>query len=116
MAPTENLFRRESMDQLSQQDKIGPYVNTARMMPWLTLVAVLILLLSFLVWSFAGTLPISVSCRGVCPDYGPTCYLFVSPQQMQKHKVEVGDSVRVTRPNGEALQGKITEVSNTPMS
>ena len=116
MAPTENLFRRESMDQLSQQDKIGPYVNTARMMPWLTLVAVLILLLSFLVWSFAGTLPISVSCRGVCPDYGPTCYLFVSPQQMQKHKVEAGDFVRVTRPNGEALQGKITEVSNTPMS
>ena len=116
MAPTENLFRRESMDQLSQQDKIGPYVNTARMMPWLTLVAVLILLLSFLVWSFAGTLPISVSCRGVCPDYGPACYFFVSPQQMQKHKVEVGDFVRVTRPNGEALQGKITEVSSTPMS
>ncbi len=116
MTPTENLFRRESLDQLSQQDKIGPYVNTARMMPWLTLVAVLILLLSFLVWSFAGTLPISVSCRGICPDYGPTCYLFVSPQQMQKYKIEVGDSVRVTRPNGEALQGKITEVSNTPMS
>lgn len=116
MAPTENLFRRESMDQLSQQDKIGPYVNTAQMMPWLTLVAVLILLLSFLVWSFAGTLPISVSCRGICPEDGPLCYLFVSPQQMQQHKVVEGDSVRVTRPNGEALQGKIIEVSKMPMS
>jgi hypothetical protein len=35
---------------------------------------------------------------------------------MQKYKIEVGDSVRVTRPNGEALQGKIIEVSSTPMS
>jgi len=116
MAPTENLFRKESLDQLSQQDKIEPYVSTAQMMPWLTLVAVLILLLSFLVWSFAGTLPISVSCKGVCADDGPNCYLFVTPQQMQTHRVTEGDTVRVTRPSGEALLGKITEVSKTPMS
>ena len=52
------------MDQLSQQTTTGPYVSTSRLMPWLTLLAILILLVSFLVWSFVGKLPVTVSCTG----------------------------------------------------
>ena len=90
MANSENLFRRESMDQLSQQTRTGPYVSATRLMPWMTLVAVLVLLLSFLIWAFAG--------------------------KMQRHKPKPGNDVRVTQPNGDILLGKVVGISDNPQS
>ena len=116
MSEIRSLFRKESMDQLSQQTVTGPYVSTSRLMPWLTLVAILILLASFLVWSFAGKLPVTVSCMGFAPKTGSSCILFMTPQQMQKHEAAPEDDVQVIRPNGETLRGKIVSVSDTPHS
>ena len=82
MSEFRSLFRKESMDQLSQQATTGPYVSTSRLMPWLTLVAILILLASFLVWSFAGQLPVTVSCKGFAGENGNTCIALLTPQQM----------------------------------
>ena len=116
MPKTENLFRKESMDQLSQQTKTGPYVSATRLMPWMTLVAVLVLLLSFLIWAFAGKLPVTVSCFGFAPNTGNECILFLTPQQMQTYKADSGDDVRVTQPNGGILRGKVVDVSTKPHS
>lgn len=116
MANSENLFRRESMDQLSQQTKTGPYVSATRLMPWMTLVAVLILVLSFLIWAFAGKLPVTVSCKGFAPNTGNECILFLTPQQMQTYETDQGDDVRVTQPNGGILRGKVVGVSDKPHS
>jgi len=111
-----SLFRKESMDQLSQQTATGPYISTSRLMPWLTLVAILILLVSFLVWSFAGQLPVTVSCKGFARENGNICIVFLTPQQMQAHEADTGDDVRVVRPNGTTLTGKVIGVSDTPYS
>ena len=116
MSEFRSLFRKESMDQLSQQATTGPYVSTSRLMPWLTLLAILILLVSFLVWSFAGKLPVTVSCRGFAPETGNICKLFLTPQQMQTHDADLNDDVRIVRPNGSTLSGKVTDVSDTPLS
>ena len=116
MSEFRSLFRKESMDQLSQQATTGPYVSTSRLMPWLTLVAILILLASFLVWSFAGQLPVTVSCKGFAGENGNTCIALLTPQQMQAHAAETGDDVRVVRPNGTTLTGKVVGVSDTPQS
>ena len=116
MANSENLFRRESMDQLSRQTKTGPYVSATRLMPWMTLVAVLILVLSFLIWAFAGKLPVTVACKGFAPADGKECILLLTPQQMQRHRPEKRDDVRVTQPNGGKLLGKVIGVSENPHS
>ena len=116
MSETRSLFRKESMDQLSRQANTGPYVSTSRLMPWLTLVAILILLGSFLVWAFSGKLPITVSCQGFAPEKGSSCILFLTPQQMQSHETKANDDVRVVRPNGSTLLGKVISVSDTPHS
>lgn len=116
MANSENLFRRESMDQLSRQTKTGPYVSATRLMPWMTLVAVLILVLSFLIWAFAGKLPVTVSCKGFAPADGKQCILFITPQQMQRHEPKPGNDVRVTQPNGDILLGKVVGISDNPQS
>ena len=116
MSEIRGLFRKESMDQLSQHTVTGPYVSTSRLMPWLILVAILILLASFLIWSFAGKLPVTVSCMGFAPKDGENCILFLTPQQMQEREAAEGDDVRVIRPNGETLLGKIVRVSDTPHS
>lgn len=116
MANHENLFRKESMDQLSRQTKTGPYVSTTRLLPWVTLVAVLILTLSFLIWAFTGKLPVTVSCKGFAPKDGDECILFLSPQQMQTYKADQGNDVRVTRPDGEILLGKVVGISDDPHS
>ena len=116
MSETRSLFRKESMDQLSRQANTGPYVSTSRLMPWLTLIAILILLASFLVWSFSGKLPITVPCKGFAPESGSTCILFLTPQQMQTHGAKPDDAVRVERPNGSILLGKVLGVSDTPHS
>lgn len=116
MANSENLFRRESMDQLSRQTKTGPYVSATRLMPWMTLVAVLILVLSFLIWAFAGKLPVTVSCKGFAPNTGNECILFLTPQQMQTYETDQGDDVRVTQPNGGILRGEVVGISDNPQS
>lgn len=116
MSEFRSLFRKESMNQLGQQVTTGPYVSTSRLMPWLTLVAILVLLISFLVWSFAGLLPVTVSCKGFAHADGDTCILLLTPQLMQAHEAAAGDSVRVERPNGSTLTGTVIEVSQNPYS
>ena len=116
MTNSENLFRKESMDQLSRQTRTGPYASATRLMPWMTLVAVLILVLSFLIWAFAGKLPVTVSCRGFAPEAGNICLLFLPPQQMQTYQADEEDDVRVIQPDGGILLGKVVGVSDKPYS
>lgn len=116
MSDKGSLFRKESMDQLSRHIKTGPYVSTSRLMPWLVLVAILIVLISFMIWAFAGNLPVTVSCKGYAKESGSECILFLPPQKMQTHPAEVGDELRVVRPNGSSLLGRVTSVSDTPLS
>lgn len=116
MAKSENLFRKESMDQLSQQTKTGPYVSATRLMPWMTLLALLILILSLLIWAFTGKLPVTVACKGFAPEAGNECILLLPPQLMQTYETDQGDDVRVTQPNGGILRGKVVDVSDKPHS
>lgn len=116
MAANENLFRKESMDQLSRQSRTGPYVSTTHLKAWLVLAAVLILLVTSLVWSFAGTLPVSITCKGFAGKDGPACFLLVSPQVMQTREIDPGDAVRVTRPTGVTIRGTVRDVSAAPLT
>ena len=51
----DSLFRKESMDQLTMHDKVGVYVSATQRRGWLILIALLILITSFLVWGFTGS-------------------------------------------------------------
>lgn len=112
----ESLFRKESMDQLTMQDKVGEYVSTTDSRAWLILVALLILIVSFLVWAFTGSLPIAVSGIGYSESRNKEGHLFISPHAIQRRSIKIGDPVHITFPDAKQIEAKVMDISGYPMS
>ena len=112
----ESLFRRESMDQLTMHDKTGVYVSATQRRAWLILIALLILITSFLVWGFTGSLPIAIPGVGYSDRKDRNGHLFVSPDVLHASHVEVGDPVHITFPDAKQIEAKVTDILWNPMS
>ncbi len=112
----DSLFRKESMDQLTMHDKAGVYVSATQRKAWLILIALLILIASFLVWGFTGSLPIAVPGEGYSYKKDRNGQLFVSPDAMYASNIEAGDPVHITFPNAKQIEAKVTDISLNPMS
>ncbi|MBQ8970625.1 MAG: hypothetical protein IJ073_04855 [Lachnospiraceae bacterium] len=112
----ESLFRKESMDQLTMHDKVGEYVSTTDRRGWLILTALLILIISFLVWAFTGSLPIAVSGMGYSDKSDREGHLFIAPDAMQKRNIAIGDPVHIIFPDARQIEARVTDISGHPMS
>lgn len=112
----DSLFRKESMDQLTMHDKVGVYASATQRKGWLILIALLILITTFLIWGFTGSLPIAVSGVGYSLKNDRNGHLFIAPDALHARKIEVGDPVHITFPDSKQIEGKVAEISWNPMS
>ena len=112
----DSLFRKESMDQLTMHDKVGVYVSATQRRGWLILIALLILITSFLVWGFTGSLPIAVAGVGYSDKSDRNGRLFISPDSLHARNIKVGDPVHITFPDTRQIEAKVTDISWHPMS
>jgi hypothetical protein len=112
----ESLFRKESMDQLMVHDRVGEYVSTTDRKGWLLLVAMLLLITSFIVWAFTGSLPVAISCSGYSSDTDKEAHLFVDPDVMHNRNIDIGDKVHVIFPDARQIEGKVMRISPYPMT
>lgn len=55
------LFRKKSLDRISEPDQLTDYLRVTKPVVWLVLAAITVLLAGLIVWSFAGTVDITVS-------------------------------------------------------
>ncbi|OON87608.1 hypothetical protein BXO88_02720 [Oribacterium sp. C9] len=55
------LFRKKSLDRISNPDDIDDYIKISSPSVWLILIAILIILIGTLIWSFLGTIAVNTS-------------------------------------------------------
>ena len=62
------IFRKEALDHISTPDQLSAYLRVTNPGIWLVLIAVLLLLLGMLAWSFVGNLETTVEARVIVED------------------------------------------------
>lgn len=110
------LFRQESLDQLGAQERESRYVDAMKPVTWILLLAAFLIVASFMVWGFTGWLPVGVTGKGYSVEMNDDCYLFIEPQIFINSGIIVGDTVYLTLPDGQNLQGEVTFISDEPKS
>ena len=111
-----SLFRKESLDQLSMQDGSGEYISATDRRAWLILAALLIMIASFLLWAFTGRLPVEVEGIGYSEEGSTKGCVFVEPEEFLKRDIDVGKKVYLFFPDARTIEGRITRISDQPMS
>ena len=89
-----DLYRKSSLDKLSNPEQLDRMIKISSPLSWLALVAVLLLIVSTIVWSVIGTLPTTETVSGiiVSPDSVTSIYSdYVGV--IEKYCVKAGDKI-----------------------
>lgn len=60
-----NLFRKSALERLASPEQLDKTIVITSPLSWLSIIGVAIIIVSFIAWSFVGTLPTTVSSHGV---------------------------------------------------
>ncbi|NLB38410.1 MAG: hypothetical protein GX810_04075 [Clostridiales bacterium] len=99
------LFRQSSVDRISSPEALNDYLRVARPSVWLALAAMIILLVSFVAFGFYGTIPGTVSAKGIALDGEVVCYV------MQAERISPGMPATIG-----GIRGTVLSVSPVPLS
>jgi len=113
MAP---IFRKESKANLGPEGRQTNYLSTPARFAWLLPLAALILLISFIIWGFTGSLPIAVSGKGYSKNDDATAHLFIRPELVHSRDIGPGNVVHLIFPDMKQIDGKVTYISGAPIS
>lgn len=85
------LFRKKSLEKLTSPEELGDYIRVAKPRIWITLGAIVALLLAGILWACFYTITRAVECGGyVYADY---VYIYLSPDDYER--VSEGDAVNI---------------------
>ena len=99
------IFREKSLERISSPEQLTDYIKVTRPGVWIILVAIIILLVSLLIWGVYGTLPDMVSLNGVSENGVVTCYTDNISNISEGLYAEV-----------DGIEGTVTHVSTIPLS
>ncbi len=71
----QELFRKKSLDKVSSPEQLNDYIRVSDPGVWMTLAAILILLIGVCVWGIFGHLDTELETVGVCQNGVLTCYI-----------------------------------------
>jgi len=103
----DSIFRKKSLDRVSSPEELTDYIKVSSPSVWIILLAVVILLISVLIWSIYGAIPDTVKLNALVQDGVAVCY------------VDSDTSVRLKAGMTTELagrKGKVLEISSTPLS
>ena len=92
------LFRRQSLDGISSPEQLDDYLKVTTPGLWVSLTALLFLLVGILVWSFLGTLNTTVTFRGKAENG-----IVTIDTAEQISSLDVGDKVKILDEEGVIL-------------
>ena len=107
-----NLFKKSSIDQISSPEQLNDYIKVSSPSVFMILAVVVLLLVSALVWGFFGSMSKTVSLKGVARGGEILCFVDPSADTVYKEGMEIA----VTSNTGTVVSGKISSVSQTPLS
>jgi hypothetical protein len=70
-----SIFREKAYKKTLSPEQINDYIKTTRPSVWLTLSAIILLVLGILVWGVYGKLEITITSVTVCKDGKSYCYI-----------------------------------------
>lgn len=70
-----HLYRKKSIDKVSSPEQLDGYIQVVTPGVWLVLGAVLVFLVSVLLWSVTGTIDVTVQTKGYSDGSSLYCYL-----------------------------------------
>lgn len=100
-----NLFRQASLDRIASPEQLDDYIRISRPGIWIVLLAIIILLATFLVWGAYGTLPTTIHEVGIVKNGEMICYNADVSNITPSMPVTIGER-----------EGRVTHVSAEPYS
>ena len=98
----QSIFRRESLDRVESPEQLDAYIKVSHPKVWLIMAALLVAVISVIVWSVVGSLPQTMTVTGVTVGGNViNCYACVA---------------NITLPDGRNISGKVEAVSQNPYS
>ena len=104
---SDSIFRKKSLDRVSSPEQLTDYIKVSSPSIWIVLSAVVILLISVLVWSIFGSIPDTVKQNALVQDGVAVCYV----ESDTAVRLKAGMITEISGTNGTVL-----EISNTPLS
>ena len=104
---SDSIFRKKSLDRVSSPEQLTDYIKVSNPSIWIVLLAVVILLISVLIWSIFGSIPDTVKQNALVQDGVAVCY--VDSDTALKLKAGMKTEISGTK-------GTILEISDTPLS
>lgn len=102
----ENIFRKVSLDRVNSPDQLDAYIRVANPSVWLVLIAIVILLVSMIVWGVYGTLETTIAETFYIENGTAMCCM------SDISDVSIGCDVRFS----DRSVGTVTGLSETPYS
>lgn len=100
-----NIFRQESLDRITSPDDLNDYIRVYRPGVWLLVVAAVVLLAGFLIWTALGYLPTTVPVVCVAENGSLTGFVSDASEIKPGQTVRIGDT-----------EGRVRSVSSMPLS
>ena len=108
-----SIFRKESLDRVESPEQLDQYIRVSKPSAWILVSALLAAAASLLIWGFTGSLPQTITVKGVTAQAG-VIYCYVDPADVQE-SLE-GCEVQVTLPDNSTMTGRVAEMSSVPYS
>lgn len=110
---TNRVFQKESLDYSESSEQLDAYIKSSRPGVWIVLTALLVFMLTAIVWGVTGTLPETLEVRGCTGRDGKIfCYI---PSNADNLSLE-NCKVNAVLPDKKRMTGYVCSVSRQPFS
>lgn len=104
---SESIFRKQSLDHIQSPDQLEDYIQVSNPRVWTVLAAIIVMLLSFLIWAVFGQIPTIIKANGIAQGGEVVFYL----SESDAANLKVGTEVKI---DSTALT--VSTIDNTPLS
>ena len=88
------LFRKSSLDKLSNPEQLDRMITISSPMSWIALIGVSLVIVVVIIWSFIGSLPSTVTVYGMVTDSGNILAVYSDKSGILKTNKKIGDTVK----------------------
>ena len=111
-----SVFDFENEDRVESPERLNEYIRVANPGTWVMVSALILVLAAFIAWGLIGTIPRSVTLKGVVDkSTGYSLDVVVDASQFTGQNL-VGKEASYRLPSGAAGKGKVVRATDTPLS